>query len=257
MKKSDRGPLPPHPPRKKRPAPLRNIFAEDPMARGSRALGERPTIADRVRSLIKEVNDKLPATLPGDVTSAPAYIDPGIKQPWMESAPMKRCKACNQYKEYVGGFTRSAAFPDGYESVCIACRPAGETVPPPPSTATSSDSPAKPGRPARGRERFKVRRLLIAAAARAARQRMPFDLYNFELELELKLKAGTCEYSGEPFDFYVPLSARAPSLYLIDPAKGFIYTNVRVICWAMNCALGTWGADVLRIIVNGWMKKGS
>ena len=207
----------------------------------------RRFVGEQVKQLIDEVESKIPATIPAIVTS----IDPGVKQPWMDSTPMRRCTACNQYREFIY-FERVPGAPEGYSQVCKVCRPPGISL----VSGGEIIRTGKGGRPRLGAERHKVRALLVAANSRAFRLGVPFELQNHLDELEKKV-LGACEMTGVQFTLDKPLAADAPSLYLIDPAKGFIYTNVRVICWAMNCALGTWGADVLRIIVNGWMKKGS
>ena len=39
-----------------------------------------------------------------------------------------------------------------------------------------------------------------------------------------------------------------------DPTKGYTIQNVRVVCWAINAAMGTWGEEVLRSLMAAWLK---
>ena len=52
-----------------------------------------------------------------------------------------------------------------------------------------------------------------------------------------------------------PGSFDSPSLDGIVPELGYTYANVRVVCYAMNCALGTWGEAPLLLMLEAWKKK--
>lgn len=117
---------------------------------------------------------------------------------------------------------------------------------------------------ARIRERDAKRRLkkrascLIAGARTRARiKKLPFDLDLHVEELQRRLDVGVCELSGVQFDLSPGRKAFSPSLDRIVPALGYTFDNVRVICHAMNTALGDWGVHDFRLIAESWLAKTS
>lgn len=88
------------------------------------------------------------------------------------------------------------------------------------------------------------------AKDRAAKTGLPFDLDEHLDELEVRWRAGRCEATGIPFapgDGTVrgPWSA---SLDRVDPAIGYVFTNVRWVVWIFNAAKGPGSdADVLTL----------
>ena len=215
-----------------------------------------PMIQQQVRGLLDELNRKIPPP-----THPPSPVrDPGERQPWMDSDPEKRCKVCKDFKLYKL-FPRVTGTPDGYADVCESCVARGEfrisdveiPLSPAPGRTVISTSPGRGiGRPRLTLVQFKVKRLLAAAAAKAIRWRVPIDLHEHVQDIEMRVQKGKCEISGALFDLDHPLSARAPSIYLKVPDAGLVYSNIQIICWAMNCALGTWGGEELRDILKGW-----
>ena len=100
-------------------------------------------------------------------------------------------------------------------------------------------------------DRGTITALLNGAQDRARRGGFDFDLdRDF---IAQKLAAGVCEYTGLPFerersgeDFRT--RPFAPSLDRIVPAHGYVKSNIRMVCFAVNMALSDWGDDVfLRI----------
>lgn len=68
-------------------------------------------------------------------------------------------------------------------------------------------------------------------------------------ELQGKIDRGVCELTGLPFSFTpdsVGPPPMSPSLDRIVPELGYVPGNVRVVCWAVNAALGGWGLDVAK-----------
>ena len=41
----------------------------------------------------------------------------------------------------------------------------------------------------------------------------------------------------------------------IDPSKGYVYGNVRIVAFAVNAMLGDWGEDVAMSIINQWLQN--
>ena len=108
---------------------------------------------------------------------------------------------------------------------------------------------------ARARRRdYPARALIISAKRRAREKGLPFDLEDHSEELEQRMGRRVCEMTGCALKTYdgTGRGANTMSLDRIDVKKGYVYSNVRVICWAMNCALGTWGEEELREILKGY-----
>ena len=98
-------------------------------------------------------------------------------------------------------------------------------------------------------------RLLIMETKRRCKKRgMPFDLLDHVEEIEARVQAGQCELTKISFDFHAKgIQWNSPSIDRIRPDLGYTYRNIRVICFGMNAALGSWGEAVLRKIVEGWL----
>ena len=64
-----------------------------------------------------------------------------------------------------------------------------------------------------------------------------------------------CEMTGVVLDVTATKGWNSPSLDRIIPERGYVYSNVRVVCYAMNCALGTWGEGVLWTMLEAWRKE--
>ena len=113
----------------------------------------------------------------------------------------------------------------------------------------------------RYRERFAWRTLVMHARKRAAKFGWSYDLDKHLPKIQKRVAAMTCEMTGTqlvngsgcggPGKRYF----NTISLDRIDPSKGYIYSNIRIVCWAMNAAMGTWGESVLKSVVTEWMKR--
>jgi hypothetical protein len=97
--------------------------------------------------------------------------------------------------------------------------------------------------------------LLRNARVRARVKGMAFDLDQHWAELKDRIDRLTCELSGVPLDVDSLRDWNSPSLDRINCKKGYTYDNVRVVCFAMNCALGTWGESKLRTVLESWRAK--
>ena len=93
------------------------------------------------------------------------------------------------------------------------------------------------------------------AGRRASKKGIPFDLYQYEAQIEERIVAG-CEMTGLPFDLHSKGQAwNSPSIDRIIPAEGYVYTNIRIVCFAMNAAMGNWGETVLQQIITAWQER--
>lgn len=97
--------------------------------------------------------------------------------------------------------------------------------------------------------------LIAGARVRCRNKGIVFALDGFAEELQRRIDLGRCELSGAPFDLSPGRKANSPSLDRRDPALGYTPENVRVVCHAMNTALGDWGEDSLAPIMEGWLRS--
>lgn len=107
------------------------------------------------------------------------------------------------------------------------------------------------------KRRFSASIHLQMAARHASEKKVPFDLAGCKHVLQEGLDAGHCELSGLPFSTIKIGSRRPflPSLDRIKPELGYVPGNVRIVLWALNCAMSTWGLDVLLDIVDAVRAK--
>ena len=60
--------------------------------------------------------------------------------------------------------------------------------------------------------------------------------------------AGCCEVTGIEFDFTAAKGPFSPSIDRVRAGGKYTEENCRVVCWALNSAMGTWGLEpVLKI----------
>jgi hypothetical protein len=97
--------------------------------------------------------------------------------------------------------------------------------------------------------------LIAGARVRCRNKGIHFGLDGFADELQQRIDAGRCELSGIAFDLSPGRKPTSPSLDRRDPAKGYTPENVRVICHALNAALGDWGEAGLAPILAAWMQR--
>lgn len=82
-----------------------------------------------------------------------------------------------------------------------------------------------------------------------------FDLDQHIAELQRRIDIGMCELTKIPFNMKAIRSWDSPSLDRIKPENGYVLENVRVVCLAINCALGNWGQDVLLQVVSALQRQ--
>ena len=111
------------------------------------------------------------------------------------------------------------------------------------------------------RQKYPWRTLLMHARKRASKLGLKYDLDQHIPEMQRRIMAMKCEMTGVTL---IPGSGcgsqgkrywNTVSLDRKDSSQGYTINNVRIVCWAMNAAMGTWGEDILRSIVASWMKK--
>jgi hypothetical protein len=83
--------------------------------------------------------------------------------------------------------------------------------------------------------------LVRHARFRAEKKRVAFDLSAHIDEIQKLIDNGLCEVTGLPLNLDGGRTWDSPSLDRIVPAAGYLYSNIRIVCHAVNGAMGDWG----------------
>ncbi len=97
--------------------------------------------------------------------------------------------------------------------------------------------------------------LVCSAKARATKRGLMFDLSFHTSAIQARIDSGRCELSGIPFRLTGGRTFDSPSIDRINPAIGYIYTNIRIVCSCMNAALGDWGEEILHAVLTSWNQQ--
>lgn len=101
--------------------------------------------------------------------------------------------------------------------------------------------------------------LVTQAKRRAARKHLPYDLNQYTDKIQERLDRFQCELTGIPLHKMVVGDSHrrfnTPSIDRIDPQKGYVYSNIRIVAFAVNCMLGDWGEDVALSVAKRWIEK--
>lgn len=105
-------------------------------------------------------------------------------------------------------------------------------------------------------EKNRAAYLISSVKRRCQKKGIPFDLDLHEKELSARISLMRCEITGFPLrakhgkQYY-----NSPSIDRIDPLKGYLYSNVRIVCFAINAAMGQWGLEKLETIIKHWKES--
>lgn len=94
---------------------------------------------------------------------------------------------------------------------------------------------------AENRRKNRAYELVRHAKERAKKKNLPFDLDIYSDVIQQRIDRGVCEVTGLPLNLEGGRTWDSPSLDRIDPEKGYLYNNTRVVCHAINSAMGDWG----------------
>lgn len=100
------------------------------------------------------------------------------------------------------------------------------------------------------RKKHRAKELVRHAQGRAKKMRLPFDLDLHIEALQARVDTATCELTGLPMPVMNGRQWNTPSTDRIEPKKGYVLSNVRIVCLGVNCALGFWGEGVLMAIAD-------
>lgn len=176
---------------------------------------------------------------------------------------MKTCPTCKKEKD-LSLFSKDASRISGVSAQCKACR-ADRSKEYRARTAEARRAAQAKWRlenAAHLKRRSEKRRLekraqcLVAAARTRSRLKgIPFSLDDHVDALQKIIDEGCCELSGIRFDLSPGRKPNSPSLDRISPEHGYVPGNVRVICHALNAALGDWGEGAFATIADAWLRK--
>ena len=100
----------------------------------------------------------------------------------------------------------------------------------------------------------KVKQMWNAARTRARNADLPFDL-TCEW-VEERLLRGYCEMTEIEFVHTGrPAGPKAPSIDRVVPVVGYVMSNCRMICMAVNAARGSWGDAAVREILAAYLNS--
>ncbi len=109
---------------------------------------------------------------------------------------------------------------------------------------------------AKSRKSYVSRRALHLAweaRRRAQRKGVPFTLEAADVEhIQSVIDLGFCEVTGAAFDIQTNRAWNSPSLDQIHAGEGYVPGNVRVVCRAMNFAMGNWGEGPVWEMFQNW-----
>lgn len=158
------------------------------------------------------------------------------------------------YKQIVGGHTYYRHRPTGARLPCPTA--------PDFALAYASIVARQPSAKGLAAVRYAVSDSLPRARRRAALCKVPFGLSEGFIRGLMEAQGFACAVSGIEFDLFRtgarPTKTRLPfrpSIDRIEPAKGYVEGNVRLVCFAVNMALSDYGDDVFHEIVRATAAK--
>lgn len=173
---------------------------------------------------------------------------------------LKLCSKCDELKE-TSAFTRCSRALDGFN---WNCRPCQQTLNNESyhkhrekrlaSNKAAYSPEANAARRVRIMKEQRATMLVWNIKKRAEKKVLSFDLDQHVEALQVRIDAGRCEMSGVDFDMQASREWATPSIDRIDSFGGYIYSNVRVICYGLNVAMNRWGEDVLAERVAEWLE---
>jgi len=105
------------------------------------------------------------------------------------------------------------------------------------------------------REKHLSSALILGARCRSRKKNLPYDLDEYRDQVKQRVEKMKCELTGIQLERAATKTWNSVSLDRIVPSLGYTYKNIRIVSYAVNCALGTWGEENLRIIARNLLKN--
>lgn len=165
---------------------------------------------------------------------------------------MRKCIECLADKS-LSEFRKWHLSDDGHRKVCKACTCAKEKVW---RDATGSGKAYTKAY----RERNPAGYAVIRCKQSAKLKGLEFNLDQHYPELKDRVDRGICEVTGVTLDLSNPSvhnlkRPNALSIDRVDSSKGYVLSNVRVVCLAVNLMLNVWGEEAAAPIIKAWATK--
>lgn len=154
------------------------------------------------------------------------------------------CRKCKKEKDDTL-FHKNKSKPSGLSSWCIECRKTFDGI---------NRANYRPHQLSY-RKKNRAMKLVGCIRTRAKNNGITFDLDKHTKLIQQRIDNGFCEMTGIAFDLDANMDFNSPSIDRIDPRKGYVYSNIRVVCFAINCALNKWGEGPLLQVVLGWLRN--
>jgi hypothetical protein len=104
-----------------------------------------------------------------------------------------------------------------------------------------------------------IETLLKSCSMRAKEKKLAFDMTQEALEEMAERQRFSCAVTGVPFTEDRQRAWRQNpyklSIDRIDPKKGYVMSNVRLVCFAVNVALLDWGESVFATFAEAYVKR--
>jgi len=162
-----------------------------------------------------------------------------VNKSLLPQAPVTRgkmCVGCNEHKSFENFYTNSKG---RVRKFCIECSK-GQARHQKSGTTQQRSATFKIWRKT---NRAKV--LITAAKFRAKQKGMPFELDQYQEQIEARLALGLCEVTGMPFNMNGIRAWDGPSLDRIDSTQGYTIANTRLVLFALNVMMNTWGEGIV------------
>lgn len=179
------------------------------------------------------------------------------------SSTRKRCTACDRRRALKFFRKYSGRSVDGRRPICVDCQREYEAGWREKNRSRLAQARAKRREKdkkyrAKYIEQNRAKYLYSRIKLRCEKRGVPFDLDKFDGELNERIEKGVCELTGLPLRLDHGTRAwNSPSLDRINPSDGYVYSNIRVVCFAVNAALGDWGEEVLKTIASAYLAQRS
>lgn len=212
---------------------------------------------------IYEMSLQLTLPLTTNATSSPAS-EPGATPCGGQGGPMTdqsgqevvhASLSARQAKE-AGLMTSGTYGPHGQNSLTPADHLLSlESKYPPPKSSAEQKRAKDRAYQLKYRKLHRAKDLIRHAKRRAEQKGVPFDLDDYENEIQARINLGTCELTGFRFNLDCGRTWDSPSLDRINPTEGYVFSNIRVVCHAVNSAMGDWGENTLIAMAMAIMDK--